>query len=296
MANVAEKVDQIRSAIYGREVRESIASSIEDMNIECEEAVGGYSIAQTTAESTLVKASSALSQAGPAASAAQAAADRANKSAQVADDKADKIISSATLTSLGLPTYSTPDDAFSAMVSKIANKMDNGGALNLLTPLSVSSGGTGARSIEAARDSWGLGYTRGALPIINGGTGASSAAAARSALGAAAETHMHPGKVFVSDAAWRMGTQKTLPDINKYTLFLVTFGSQSTSLIGTKKGSIITAIGGHGSESGQRIYTAKFRVSGTTVTFENGYDLPRFPGEQMTGITSHNVESFIGLA
>jgi hypothetical protein len=36
MANIIEKVKQIRQAIYGKDVRESIASSIEDMNTEVE--------------------------------------------------------------------------------------------------------------------------------------------------------------------------------------------------------------------------------------------------------------------
>lgn len=36
MANIIEKVRQIRQAIYGKDVRESIASSIEDMNTEVE--------------------------------------------------------------------------------------------------------------------------------------------------------------------------------------------------------------------------------------------------------------------
>lgn len=39
MANIVEKVRQIRQAIYGKDVRESIASGLEEMNAECNETV-----------------------------------------------------------------------------------------------------------------------------------------------------------------------------------------------------------------------------------------------------------------
>lgn len=52
--------------------------------------------------------------------------------------------------------------------------------------LAVARGGTGQTSVQALRNSMGLGNTTGAVPIANGGTGATTAAAGRSALGAVA--------------------------------------------------------------------------------------------------------------
>lgn len=82
MANVTEWVKKIREAIYGKDVRESIASSIEAMNEQCEESVAGYQQAIEDAESAVVAANSAVTQADAAASAANTAADRANKAAE----------------------------------------------------------------------------------------------------------------------------------------------------------------------------------------------------------------------
>lgn len=52
--------------------------------------------------------------------------------------------------------------------------------------LAVARGGTGQTSVQALRNSMGLGNTTGAVPIANGGTGATTAAAGRGALGAVA--------------------------------------------------------------------------------------------------------------
>ena len=49
--------------------------------------------------------------------------------------------------------------------------------------LPVANGGTGATTVDAARNALGLGNTSGALPIANGGTGQTTVAAARNALG-----------------------------------------------------------------------------------------------------------------
>ena len=80
--NIQEKVEQIRQAVYGREVRESIASSIEAMNEQCEESAAGYQKAIADAESAVAAANSAATQADTAAGTANAAADRANKAAE----------------------------------------------------------------------------------------------------------------------------------------------------------------------------------------------------------------------
>ncbi len=86
MANIQNSVAQIRQAIYGEEVRESIASSIEAMNEQCEESTAGYQQAIEDAESAVVAANSAVTQADAAASAANAAADRANTAAETIEE------------------------------------------------------------------------------------------------------------------------------------------------------------------------------------------------------------------
>lgn len=50
-------------------------------------------------------------------------------------------------------------------------------------PLPISKGGTGEKTVAAARNAFGLGNTTGALPLANGGTGATTAAGARNSLG-----------------------------------------------------------------------------------------------------------------
>ena len=58
-------------------------------------------------------------------------------------------------------------------------------ANDIVGTVSIESGGTGATTVEAARNALGLGNTSGALPIANGGTGATNASDARSNLGSA---------------------------------------------------------------------------------------------------------------
>lgn len=54
---------------------------------------------------------------------------------------------------------------------------------NTLEALPIANGGTGQTTVEGVRSILGLGNTQGALPIANGGTGASSVEGARNALG-----------------------------------------------------------------------------------------------------------------
>lgn len=82
MANVKDWVAKIRAAVYGKDVRESIAASIEAMNNECEEAVSGYNEAIENAEQAITQAQTGAAAANSAASVANTAADRANKAAE----------------------------------------------------------------------------------------------------------------------------------------------------------------------------------------------------------------------
>lgn len=50
------------------------------------------------------------------------------------------------------------------------------GDVELSGVTSIERGGTGATTVEGARDALGLGDTDGPVPIANGGTGAASAA------------------------------------------------------------------------------------------------------------------------
>lgn len=85
MANVKDWVAKIRAAVYGKDVRESIAASIEAINNECEEAVGGYDEAIENAEQAITQAQSGASAANSAASAANTAAERADKAAEAVE-------------------------------------------------------------------------------------------------------------------------------------------------------------------------------------------------------------------
>lgn len=90
MADITGQVTQIRQAIYGEEVRESIASSIEAMNEQCEESTAGYQQAITDAESALASANDAIENANSAAGQAQAQAQAAQNAASTANTAADR--------------------------------------------------------------------------------------------------------------------------------------------------------------------------------------------------------------
>lgn len=86
MANVQEWVAKIRAAVYGKDVRESIAASIEAINDECEEATSGYEDAISQAQEALQASVQASTLAGVAAGSANTAADRANEAAERVED------------------------------------------------------------------------------------------------------------------------------------------------------------------------------------------------------------------
>lgn len=76
---VKDNVQKIRQAKKGKEVRSSIADSIDYMDDEVDEAVSNYRGAQAAADE-------ANSKAGPASVAANAAAERANTAAEQTED------------------------------------------------------------------------------------------------------------------------------------------------------------------------------------------------------------------
>ena len=138
MANVTDRVAQIRGARHGKDVRESFATCIEDMNAEVGTATGNYADAQAAADEALSKAGPAVADANEAATAANTAAGAANTAAGIADEKSSKIVSEDTLNALGLSVDGTPDDAFNAIVELLGTKLSNE------VPVPVENGGTGA--------------------------------------------------------------------------------------------------------------------------------------------------------
>lgn len=92
MANIVEKIRQIRQAVYGKDVRESIASSLEEMNKDnikaTQDANSAIASANEAIDSANTAADNANTKAGEASSAAQAAneaASSANTAAQGAN-------------------------------------------------------------------------------------------------------------------------------------------------------------------------------------------------------------------
>lgn len=98
MANIVEKIKQIRQAVYGKDVRESIASSLEEMNKDNLKAIQDASTAITSAVEAKENADTAAQAANEAASSANAAAQgantattNANNAAEAANDIAEEI-------------------------------------------------------------------------------------------------------------------------------------------------------------------------------------------------------------
>ena len=82
--------------------------------------------------------------------------------------------------------------------STVEGARNNLGLGNTAGAVPIANGGTGAATAAAARNNLGLGNTSGAVPVANGGTGAGDAATARSNLGAAASSHSHGAESITS--------------------------------------------------------------------------------------------------
>lgn len=88
MANIVEKIRQIRQAVYGKDVRESIASSLEEMNKDNVEAVQSANTAVSSANIAIESANAAKENADIAAENANNAKRNADVATQGANDAA----------------------------------------------------------------------------------------------------------------------------------------------------------------------------------------------------------------
>lgn len=88
MANIADKIKQIREAIYGKDVRESIASSLEAVSGESEQAMSSCDAAVKNAASAVSLAGSAVTAADTATANANSATTRANNAASAVETAA----------------------------------------------------------------------------------------------------------------------------------------------------------------------------------------------------------------
>lgn len=88
MANITEYVKKIREAIYGKDVRESIAAGIEAINTESQNAKESAETAASNAQKAANDAEAAISTAATATVMASEAAGKANTAAETAAEKA----------------------------------------------------------------------------------------------------------------------------------------------------------------------------------------------------------------
>lgn len=88
MANITESVKKIREAIYGKDVRESIAAGIEAINTESQNAKESAETAASNAQKAANDAEAAISTAATATVMASEAAGKANTAAETAAEKA----------------------------------------------------------------------------------------------------------------------------------------------------------------------------------------------------------------
>lgn len=91
VANIVEKIKQIRQAVYGKDVRESIASGMEAMNQDNEAAILIASNAVEEANEAITLANTAVSNANTAAQSANIATENAETAAQNANDIASEV-------------------------------------------------------------------------------------------------------------------------------------------------------------------------------------------------------------
>lgn len=81
MSTVSENVEKIRQAIYGKDVRESIAASLEAMNGTCEESTAKYNQAVEALNGMRADCDQAITGANSAADRAGVSAEKANRAA-----------------------------------------------------------------------------------------------------------------------------------------------------------------------------------------------------------------------
>lgn len=88
MANIDDKITQIRQAIYGKDVRESIASGIEAINAEVENTTDRQTQLERDMATAKADTIQATKEANAARDSANTAANNANTKATLADEKA----------------------------------------------------------------------------------------------------------------------------------------------------------------------------------------------------------------
>lgn len=151
--SIADIVQSIRTAIYGKDVRESIASGIEAINTDVENAVSTANSAVNTIQTAVQEANTATTNANNAANVASQAATAANN-AKVAYDAATHENTVVELTDARHDNITNTDyanigarmDVFSSHLSDIVTDSDGVHGLKieegLWTPDIKSDGGT----------------------------------------------------------------------------------------------------------------------------------------------------------
>ena len=134
MADVATYVAQIRAAIYGEQVRESIAKSIEAMNDDNIETLANYNDTIEAVEAATDAANDAADAANDAATAAEttasAAASEATATASAAASAAETTASNAA---------SDAAAAVNAKIAEVQTKLDNGDFIGATGPAGTAA-------------------------------------------------------------------------------------------------------------------------------------------------------------
>lgn len=121
MANIIDKTAQIREAVYGKDVREKIASGIEAINTEVENTTGRQTQLESDMAAAKADAIQATADANTARDLANTAADNANTKATLADEKAILADQKATLADEKATAAQTATDNANTTVANINN-------------------------------------------------------------------------------------------------------------------------------------------------------------------------------